>query len=187
MNDRLAVTQLLAQSQAGDTAALQALYGRLYPEIKRLARSRLREQAQVAGLDTTGLAHEGFLRIADAEGLRGATRAQFFAYVGQVLRSVVIDELRANRRDKRGGADAVWVTLSAADSVSDSAGGPLDLLAVNQALDQLRRFDAPLAELVDLVGFAGLDAAEVAELRGVSLRTVQRELQKARALLSEML
>lgn len=182
------VTELLQRSRAGDGEALSALYARLYPEIKRVAHARLRDSGgRSTGLDTTGLVHEGFLRIAEQEGLRGDTRAQFFAYVGQVLRSVVIDQLRARQRDKRGGADSVWVTLSQADGLPSAADQPLDLVAVGEALEQLRRLDPSLAELLDQVGFAGLEPAEVAELRGVSLRTVQRELAKARALLAEML
>ena len=95
--------------------------------------------------------------------------------------------MRARQRDKRGGADSVWVTLSQADGLPSAADQPLDLVAVGEALEQLRRLDPSLAELLDQVGFAGLEPAEVAELRGVSLRTVQRELAKARALLAEML
>jgi RNA polymerase sigma factor (TIGR02999 family) len=183
-----AVTELLARSRGGDSDALAQLYAQLYPEIKRLARARLQDSGgRRAGLDTTGLAHEGFLRMAEQEGLRGESRAQFFAYVGQVLRSVVIDEIRAARRDKRGGAEAVWVTLSAAAAVPDAQDAPLDLVAVNEALTRLRTLDPALAELLDLVGFAGLEVAEVAELRGVSPRTVQRDLAKARAFLAEML
>ncbi len=184
------ITQLLQRSQAGDAEALGALYAQLYPEIKRVAHMRLLDSANVraaAGLNTTGLVHEGFLRIAEQEGLQGHTRAHFFAYIGQVLRSVVIDQLRAAQRDKRGGAQAIHVTLSSAEHLPSGGDNPMDLLAVDQALTRLRHFDAPLAELLDLVGFAGLEPAEVAELRGVSARTVQRDLQKARAMLAEML
>lgn len=182
------VTELLQRSRDGDGEALSTLYARLYPEIRRVAHARLRDSGgRAVGLDTTGLVHEGFLRIAEHEGLHGETRAQFFAYVGRVLRSVVIDQLRAQQRDKRGGIGAVWVTLSQAEGLAGASDPPLDLVAVGEALEQLRRLDAPLAELLDQVGFAGLEPAEVAALRGVSLRTVQRELAKARALLAEML
>lgn len=184
------ITQLLQRSRSGDPQALQQLYAELYPEIKRLAHARLQDSGRggaLAGLNTTGLAHEGFLRIAEQAGLRGESRAQFFAYVGQVLRSVLIDTLRAAQRDKRGGADAVWVTVSAAEALPGPSDAPLDLLAVNEALARLQRVEPALAELLDLVGFAGLEPAEVAELRGVNVRTVQRDLAKARAFLAEML
>jgi RNA polymerase sigma factor (TIGR02999 family) len=183
------ITVLLARSQQGDAAALQALFSQLYPDIKRVARARLRASGNAKdalGLSTTGLVHEGFLRMAEQEGLQGPSRGQFFAYVGQVLRSVLIDHLRAAQRDKRGGAGAVWVTLSAADDAPASS-APIDLLAIDQALTQLRGVDAGLAELIDLTAFAGLSTQDVATLRNASVRTVQRDLLKARALLGEML
>ena len=97
-------------------AAPRQAYADLYPEIKRLAHARLAQSGGVVGLNTTALVHEGFLRLADRRGLHGQSRGQFFAYVGQVLRSVVIDYLRSQGRDKRGG-DQVMVTLSAAEDV----------------------------------------------------------------------
>lgn len=184
-----AITLLLARSQQGDAAALKALFAQLYPDIKRVARSRLRASGNARdalGFDTTGLVHEGYLRLADREGLQGQSRGQFFTYVGQVLRSVLIDHIRAAQRDKRGGADALWVTLSAADGVPAST-PTVDLLAIDQALKQLQGVDAGLAELIELTAFAGLRLQEVATLRGVNVRTVQRDLVKARALLGEML
>ncbi len=180
------ITQLLVNCAGGDAAALQQLYARLYPEIKRVARLRLAQSGQIAGLNTTALVHEGFLRMAVREGLQGGSRGQFFAYIGQVLRSVVIDHLRAEGRDKRGG-DALLLTLSAAEQVAAVQGEALDLLALDQALRRLKSLDLGLYELLEMVGFAGLSLAEVAELRGVSVRTVNRELIKARALLQELL
>lgn len=180
------ITQLLVNCAGGDAAALQQLYARLYPEIKRVARLRLAQSGQIAGLNTTALVHEGFLRMAEREGLQGGSRGQFFAYIGQVLRSVVIDHLRAEGRDKRGG-DALLLTLSAAEQVAAVQGEALDLLALDQALRRLKSLDLGLYELLEMVGFAGLSLAEVAELRGVSVRTVNRELIKARALLQELL
>ena len=166
--------------------ALQALYAQLYPEIKRVARSRLAHAGGVTGLNTTALVHEGFLRMAEQEGLNGATRGQFFAYVGQVLRSVVIDHLRSEGRDKRGG-DQLMVTLSAAADVPAPTGSAADLLAVDRALNRMADLDPALYELLEMQAFAGLTIAEVAELRGVSSRTINRDLIKARALLQVLL
>lgn len=179
------VTELLAASSQGDGRALQRLYARLYPEIKRVARARLAQSASVPGLDTTALVHEGFLRMAEREGLQGRSRGQFFAYVGQVLRSVVIDHLRAEGRDKRGG-DAALVTLSAAEHIA-TPGDATDLLALDRALQRLAALDPALHELIEMTAFAGLTIPEVADLRDSSPRTVNRELAKARALLQELL
>lgn len=178
------ITTLLQRSAAGENAALRELYARLYPDIKRLARARL-AQGGVPGLDTTALVHEGFLRMADQAGLQGPSRGQFFAYVGQVLRSVVIDLVRREGRDKRGG-DAVVVTLSAAADVP-AVGDTVELLALDRALTRMAELDTPLAELIEMTAFAGLALDEVATLRGVSTRTVNRDLAKARALLQQLL
>jgi len=181
-----AITELLAGTSRGDAAALQQLYAVLYPEIKRVARIRLAQSGHAAGLNTTALVHEGFLRMADQQGLLGDTRGQFFAYVGRVLRSVVIDHLRSEGRDKRGG-DAIMVTLSAANDVAAVQSQAVDLIGLDQALERMRELDHGLYELIEMIGFAGLSIAEVATLRDVSTRSINRELLKARALLQELL
>lgn len=180
------ITELLQRSQAGQGDALQELYACLYPEIKRVARSRLARTGGVAGLNTTALVHEGFLRIARQDGLDGPTRGQFFAYVGQVLRSVVIDHLRAEGRDKRGG-NPMLVTLSAAADVPAPQAAASDLVALDRALERMRAIDTALYELLEMTVFAGLTIAEVADQRGVSTRTIDRDLIKARALLRALL
>jgi RNA polymerase sigma factor (TIGR02999 family) len=180
------VTELLVSTSRGDPEALQQLYALLYPEIKRVARIRLAQSGHAAGLNTTALVHEGFLRMADQQGLQGETRGQFFAYVGRVLRSVVIDHLRGEGRDKRGG-DAVMVTLSAATDVAGAGSPAVDMIGLDRALTRMQTLDRALYELIEMVGFAGLTIAEVAELRGQSSRTVNRDLLKARALLQELL
>lgn len=184
------ITELLIRSRditgPAKADALQSLYAQLYPEIKRVARARLAHAGGVTGLNTTALVHEGFLRMAEQEGLQGDTRGQFFAYVGQVLRSVVIDHLRSEGRVKRGG-EQLMVTLSAAEDVPAAEGSAADLLAVDRALQRMAEIDPPLYELLEMQAFAGLTIAEVAELRGVSARTVNRDLIKARGLLQMLL
>jgi RNA polymerase sigma factor (TIGR02999 family) len=170
----------------GEASTLQALYARLYPEIKRVARARLAHAGGVDGLNTTALVHEGFVRLAEKEGLQGDTRGHFFAYIGQVLRSVVIDHLRSQGADKRGG-EQLMVTLSAAADVPALAAPAADLLAMDRALHQMAELDPALYELVEMLHFAGLTIAEVADLRGVSSRTINRDLIKARALMRALL
>lgn len=177
---------MLQRSAGGDAGALQQLYVHLYPEIKRVARARLAQAGGVVGLNTTAVVHEGFIRLAEQEGLQGDTRAQFFAYVGQVLRSVVIDHLRSEGRDKRGG-DQLMVTLSAAENVEAPQTAAVDLIAMDRALERMREIDPGLHQLLEMHVFAGLGLAEVAQLRGVALRTINRDLLKARALLRELL
>ncbi len=177
------VTQLLHELRAGDSGASARLYSVLYPEIKRLARSRLYAAGGVTSLNTTALVNEGFLRMADREGMAGESRVQFFAYVGKVLRSVVLDYLRAESAEKRGGGQ-IQVTLSQADSIA--AAGRDNWFLLDQALEQLKTIDYSLYELVELRYFAGLTVADIASLRKVASRTVDRDWVKAKALLEEM-
>ena len=180
------ITRLLGQASSGDAGAVQQLYAALYPDIRRIARSRLAEAGGVTGLDTTALVHEGFLRMADAEGLQGLQRLQFFAYVGRALRSVVLDHLRAQATEKRGGGIQM-VTLSHADQVSDGEPLQQDLLAIDEAIASMRSIDEALSQTVEMHFFAGMTLVEIAEVRGVSVRTIDRELRKAKLLLGELL
>lgn len=141
------ITELLARSRASQADALGSLYAPLYPEIKRVARSRLAQAGGVAGLNTTALVHEGFLRMAELQGLQGGSRGHFFSYAGQVLRSVVIDRLRSQRRDKRG-EHQLMVTLSAAGRVPAVHSAATDLIAMDRALVQMRSLDPPVYELL---------------------------------------
>ncbi|MBT9494869.1 MAG: RNA polymerase subunit sigma [Paucibacter sp.] len=181
------VTELLASAGQGDGDAVNALFERLYPEIKRAARARLAQASGVLGLNTTALVHESFLRMADNEGLQGNSRGQFFAYVGRVLRSVVVDHIRAASADKRGGDAGVLLTLSAAAEVVAPISSGVELIAIDRALLQMQQLDAGLYQLLEMIGFAGTPIVEVAALRGVARRTVERDLIKARALMTELL
>ncbi len=180
------ITELLQRSGDAESGALQQLYARLYPEIKRVARARLAQAGGVTGLSTTALVHEGFLRIAEQAGLQGRSRGEFFAYVGRVLRSVVIDHLRAQGRDKRGGQQ-LHVTLSAAADVAGPTADMAELIALDRALSRMRDIDGPLYELLEMHAFAGVPIADIAALRGVATRTVDRDLLKARLLLQALL
>ncbi len=177
------ITQLLADLQHGNTGASARLYSLLYPEIKRLARSRLYAAGGVTSLNTTALVNEGFLRMAEREGMAGESRGQFFAYVGKVLRSVVLDHLRAEGAEKRGG-DQVHVTLSQAESIAGS--GRDNWFLLDHALEQLKEIDNGLYELVELRYFVGMTVADIAALRNVSARTVNRDWVKAKSLLEDM-
>jgi RNA polymerase sigma factor (TIGR02999 family) len=179
-------TELIARASAGDAGAMGSLYEKLYPEIKRVARARLAQAGGVTGLNATALVHEGFMRMAEREGLHGNTRVQFFAYIGKVLRSIVIDFVRARDSEKRGGGETL-LTLSHAESAPDSGIPAVDVIALDRAVAQLKAVDEGMYQTAELHFFCGMTIEETAEARGVSTRTVNREILKARALLGEWL
>jgi RNA polymerase sigma factor (TIGR02999 family) len=178
--------ELFQLAASGDSQAMASLYGELYPEIKRVARARLAQAGGVTGLNATALVHEGFMRMAEREGLQGDTRVQFFAYVGKVLRSIVIDFIRARDAEKRGGG-ATLLTLSHADSAADNLLPAVDVVALDRALEQLKAVDEGMYHTAELHFFCGMTIVETSDARGVSTRTVNREITKARALLAQWL
>ena len=179
-------TLLVQRAASGDPDAMRALFSSLYPDIKRLARSKLAQAGGITGLNATALVHEGFMRMAEREGLQGQTRLQFFAYIGKVLRSIVIDFVRERDAEKRG-AGMTLLTMSHADGTLAPWMDVTDMVALDQALDQLQKLDVRLYQVIELHVFSGLSLQEVAQELNVTLRTVNRDLLKARALLSRAL
>lgn len=180
------VTQLLGRASSGDSSAVQQLFAALYPDIRRIARARLAEAGGVTGLNTTALVHEGFLKMASNEGLHGQQRVQFFAYVGRALRSVVLDHVRAQAAEKRGGG-LHMVTLSHADEAAEETPLGPDLALLDAAIARMKDIDEALSQTVEMHFFTGMTIVEIAEAREVSTRTVDRDLKKARLLLAELL
>ena len=179
-------TLLVQRAACGDAGAMRVLFSDLYPEIKRLARTRLAQAGGVTGLNATALVHEGFMRMAEREGLQGQTRVQFFAYVGKVLRSIVIDFVRERDAQKRGGG-VTLLTMSHADAMPAAWMEGTDLLDLDRALEQLKTFDVRLYQIVEMHVFSGMACAEVGAELGITERTVNRDLAKARALLAQAL
>jgi RNA polymerase sigma factor (TIGR02999 family) len=158
------------------------LFADLYRELHRLAARQLRRNAG-ATLGATTLLHEAYMDMS-ARARDFPDRAHFFAYAARAMRGLVIDYVRQRRAQKRGGQ----YHLTAIDTqVADAVPATEDMNAISDALEELERIDAPLAELVDLKFFCGFTFAEIAEQRGVSERTVQRDWQKARLFLHHVL
>ncbi|HEX6509863.1 MAG TPA: ECF-type sigma factor [Chloroflexota bacterium] len=178
------LTELLRAANTGDRAAADRLFSLLYEDLKALARSTLRRNARVMELNTTMLVHESFLKLMQGGGSTPADRLAFYSYMGKVMRSVVLDAVRESRARKRGG-DQVFVELTT--SVADKCLDGTQLLAIDDALNTLAGLAPELKELVELRYFAGLTIAEVSELSGKSVRTVEREWEKARLLLRQLI
>jgi RNA polymerase sigma factor (TIGR02999 family) len=159
-----------------------ALFADLYGELHRLAARQLRRNA-CATLGATTLLHEAYMDMS-SRSAQFPDRAHFFAYAARAMRGLVIDYARRRRAQKRGGQ----YHLTAIDTqVADDVPATEDMEAIGDALEELERVDAPLAQLVDLKFFCGFTFAEIAQQRGVSERTVQRDWQKARLFLHHLL
>lgn len=163
-----------------DGSELDRAFAAYYPELKKIARARLRGSGLEGSLQTTALVHDSYLKLANGAGMRVGDRLQFFAYSSRVLRSIVVDLVREQRALRRGG-DAEIVTLDTA--AGEGLPASADIETVNDALEDLAKLDPPLARLVEMRFFGGMSEDEIAEALGVSARTVSREWKKARALL----
>jgi RNA polymerase sigma factor (TIGR02999 family) len=159
------------------------LEAELYRELKLMARQRMRRSGPMTLLDTTGLVHESWLKLSLQAGFVGMERAHFMAYAASTMRSIVVDYARARLSQQRGG-EALHLPL---DELPTLAHRDEEYLSVHEALLALQTSDPRLAKLVELRYFVGLEEAECAELLGLARRTVQRDWQKARALLWTML
>ena len=180
MSSSHSLAALVARAETGDPAAKDALFATLYRELHRLAQSHLHRSAGPLTLGATTLLHETYLNIASRDELAFPDRARFLAYASRAMRGLVIHYLRTRNARKRGG-ELTFTSLDEAQA--QPAEAHADLLALSAALDGLAALDPPLAELVDLKFFSGFSFADIAGLRGVSERTVQRDWAKARLIL----
>lgn len=176
-------------SEIGELARLlaapptDALFTALYRELHRLARRELHRNAGGLTLGATTLLHETYLDLS-GRGLDFPDRARFFAYAARAMRGLIVDHVRRRQAVKRGGEFHLTSldTQGAADVVDIA-----DLTPLSDALDALARVEPALAELVELKYFCGFDLAEIAVMRGVAERTVQRHWDKARVFLRQSL
>ena len=161
-------------------AALDDAFTAYYPELRQIAHARLMRSNLRGQLETTALVHESYVKLATGSEHRFVSRLHFLAYASRTLRSVVVDLVREQRAQRRGGEFDI-VTLNTA--VQEGLAGEVDVEAVNSALDDLAALEPGLARLVEMRFFGGLTSPEIAEALGMSERTVQRDWSKARALL----
>ncbi len=179
------ISELVERANLGEAGARDALFAAAYGELRKLARSRLRDGGRNTVMDTTALVHESYLRFVKGGQLRGADRRAFFAYASQVMRSVIIDTVRERQAERRGGSMA-RVTLHT--GVGDALpSGESELLRVNEALDALAQAEPRLAQVVQMRYFGGYTESEVADCLELNERTVRRDWDKARLMLAAML
>jgi RNA polymerase sigma factor (TIGR02999 family) len=165
---------------------VQEVFTALYAELHQLAGSHVRRQSADFSLGTTTLVHDAYLQMSARSPVAFPDRSRFFAYASQVMRGIVIDQVRRKQAYKRGGGFE-FTTLSNAPVPVNAADESPQLDALSAAMEHLTRIDPTLAELVDLHFFCGFSFVEIAQLRGVSERTAQRDWRKARLLLAAQL
>jgi RNA polymerase sigma factor (TIGR02999 family) len=175
------VTSLLFAARNDDSQAMNRLFEVLYDDLRLLAHAKLRRSAPMTVLDTTALVHESYLRFLRTGDLKVEDRPHFLAYAARVMRSIVVDLIRSRLADRHGG-DVLQVTLNT--DISDSASVREDeVIMVNDALEELATIDPRLVKVVEMRYFAGMSEDEIAESLGVSVRTVERDWEKARLFL----
>lgn len=178
------ITQLLqAAWSGGDRAALDALLPQLYDALRRMAAGRIASQDGPVTLNPTALVHEALLKLLGSE-TDWHSRSHFLAVASLQMRAVLVDHARAKAAQKRGGG-ALQVTLSALQAdVATPGEAELELLALDQALNQLGEHDARMARVVAMTYFGGMQRDEIAAVEGISVPTVDRDLRFARAFLN---
>ena len=157
-----------------------ALFASLYSELRQIARRELRRNGGIGALSPTTILHEAYLKLGQRESAVPASEGEFLAYASRVMRNLVIDLIRHRAAIKRGGGFEITSLEGASPEASANAD---ELQALSAAIDALSALDPALAELVDLKFFCGFSFVELAALRSVSERTLQREWEKARILL----
>jgi RNA polymerase sigma factor (TIGR02999 family) len=179
------LTDLIHLASNGDADATERLFAATYPELRKLARLRLRAGGRQTLLDTASLVHESYLRFAASGHLRLEDRVHFLRWAAKVMRSIIVDFARRRAALRRGG-DQMRITwtpdLDCVEPASED-----DIVRVHEALEELATRDPRMAQVVEMRYFAGMLDTEIAEVLGVTDRTVRRDWEKARLLLREAL
>ena len=181
------VTELLQAARQGEPLAVGRIFEMLYPELRRIAHARLRFRDDRLLLDTGALVHEAYLKLLGLQRLAAADRGHFLAYAAQVMRSVVVDAVREQKSQRRGGGPQALVTLNTAAFNAALPQGEDEILRVHEALEQLAHVEPRLVQVVEMRYFAGLENQEIADCLGLTTRTVERDWQRARAVLHHLL
>lgn len=179
------VTQLLIDWSEGDQTALDKLMPLVYDELRRLAGNCLRRERREHTLQPTALVNEAYLRLIDQRNARWQNRAQFFGISAQLMRRILVDHARQHQAAKRGGSDQKRLSITRAEGMTSQPA--VDLLALNEALDELSKMDPQQSRIVELKFFGGLSIEETAEVLGIGHATVEREWKLARAWLRRQL
>lgn len=172
------VTDLLIRWSAGDAKAFEDMVPLVYSDLKRVAQKALVNERHAMTLDCTALVHEAYLRLVDQTRMQWDGRAHFFGAAAQVMRRILVDHARQRLSQKRG-SGAAHESLD--KFVAVAIAPDLDVIAINDALDELTVADPDSARVVELRCFGGLSIEETAEVMGISASSVTRIWSFARA------
>ena len=171
------ISSLIGAAEQGDGAATEALFSALYSELHRMAKRELARGGAPVSLSVTTLLHEAYLDMAARDGPSFPDQARFMGYAARVMRNVLIDHARERHAQKRGG---LFEITSLDTEAMEKAVDHRELTHISEALDELGKLEPALAEIIDLKFFCGFSFAEIAAMRDVSERTVQRNWETAR-------
>ena len=178
------VTDLLQAWGGGDPDARDRLMTLVYQELRRRAAAHLRRERHNRTLQPTALVHEAYLRLVDQRRAVWQNRAQFFGVASQMMRRILVDRARGRHMAKRSGR---WARVTLDEATVAHPPAEVGVLDLDHALTQLATFDARKSQIAELRFFGGLSLEETGEVLGVSLATVERDWQAARAWLFKTL
>jgi RNA polymerase sigma factor (TIGR02999 family) len=179
------ITQLLVRWSSGDQAALEKLMPLVYRELRKLAGNYLRRERQQHTLQPTALVNEAYLRLVDQRDAKWQNRAHFYGIAAQLMRRILVDHAREKHAEKRGGSDQQRLSITSAHGLATEP--DLDLLALHEALEELKTIDPQQERIVELKFFGGLSIEETAEVMKLGHATVERDWKMARAWLRRKL
>lgn len=171
------VTNLLIDWNHGDESALDRLIPVVYDELRRLANRCMAQEGPGHTLQSTAVVHEAYLKLIDQQRIHWHNRTQFFAVAAQLIRRILVDHARIANASKRGGAAR---KLSLDENIAFES-RHLDLVALDDAMATLARFDPQQSRVIELRFFAGLTIEQTAETLGISPATVKRDWITAKA------
>ncbi|WP_086929468.1 ECF-type sigma factor [Agarilytica rhodophyticola] len=184
MSTTLDITQILQDRSDRQHEGIAEIYSAVYDQLKALARKQLQQSWSNNTISTTVLVNETYLKLIKSQKLEITNRAHFFAIAATAMRQILINYAEQKKAQKRGGD---WLQVTYQETLIQSQHKLETLLAVSEAVEQIRSIDTRLAELIELRFFAGLTESEIAEIFGVNERTLRRNWAKAKMLLAKAL
>ncbi|SMF71045.1 ECF-type sigma factor [Pseudobacteriovorax antillogorgiicola] len=176
-------TEVLSSYSRGNKSALDKLVPTVYKELRKIAYKHMKSERQEHTLQATALVNEAYMKLADAE-LNLENRKHFFALASNIMRRILVDHARSRKSEKRGGGQGL---VELEEWHAESVDSNFDIVEIDSLLKKLSEFDERAGKIFELSVFGGLKRLEIAELEGISVATVDRELRTSRAWITSRL